>query len=120
MSPSSGNVDTYDTVDDRHGIRLHRLVRRRSDRLSRREVEGRAVPWADDAAHVLVPVALAERTVVVRAAVLDRIEGTAAVVDADVLARSGHDDLRRAGWELVGGRDVERRHATTARARRSR
>ena len=50
----------------------------------RADVEARAVPRADDDALVRVPVALAERPVVVRAAVLDRDELAAAVVDADV------------------------------------
>jgi hypothetical protein len=64
---------------------------------------------ADDATAVLVPVALAERAVVVRAAILDRVELAAAVVDADEEA-SLADDLRRAGRELVGRSDSDLRH----------
>src|SRR5581483_8507293 len=44
---------------------------------------GTPVAGADDRADLLVPVPLAERPVVVGAAVLDRVERAAAVVDAD-------------------------------------
>ena len=77
---------------------------------SRREVERRAVARADDPAAILVPVALAERAVVVRAAVLDRVQLAAAVVDADEEAAVA-DDLRRAGRELVRRGDLDLGHS---------
>ena len=61
-------------------------------------------PWrGQTTVHVvLVPVALAERPVVVRAAILDREELAAAVVDAD--ERPGRDDeLHRAGGNSSAG-----------------
>src|SRR5207248_1650803 len=76
-------LDDYRAVDHANRVRLDGLRRRERDRLAGRELEHRAVPWADDAAAILVPVALAERAVVVRAAVLDRVQLAAAVVDAD-------------------------------------
>jgi hypothetical protein len=67
------------------------------------------VAGADDPAEILVPVALAERAVVVRAAILDRIELAAAVVDADEEAAVA-DDLRGAGRERVRRGDFDVRH----------
>src|SRR3954451_327401 len=85
---TSADVDTdHSVVADRHGIRRDRLVRRQCQCVSGGEIELRAVPRAADAARVFVPLALAERAVVVRAAILDRIERAGAVVDADELSR---------------------------------
>ncbi|HET7353449.1 MAG TPA: hypothetical protein VFJ11_05295, partial [Gaiellaceae bacterium] len=67
------------------------------------------MPRADDAAAVLVPVALAERAVVVRAAILDRLQLAAAVVDTDA-ETSLANDLGRAGRELVRRGDLDVRH----------
>jgi len=64
------------------------------------------VARTDDPALVLVPVALAERAVVVRAAVLDRVQRAAAVVDADPEV-AFPDDLRRAGRERVRVGDLD-------------
>jgi hypothetical protein len=67
------------------------------------------MPGADDPAQILVPVALAERAVVVRAAVLDREQLAAAVVDADEEVAEA-DDLRGAGRELDRRGDFDFRH----------
>src|SRR6059058_1973174 len=96
-------------VDDAYRIGLHRLGGRQRDRPPGRELELRPVARTDDAAAVLVPVALAKRAVVVRAAVLDRVELAAAVVDPDEQA-SLANDLRRPGRELVRRGDLDFRH----------
>ena len=122
-SPSSGRLDVRrprpdDPVLDRDGVRRDRLVRRQRQRDARLEVERRAVARADHAAHVLLPLALAERPVVVRAAVLERVELAVAVVDAD-RRPAERDDLRRAGPELVERRDVDLRHGSASSSRSS-
>ena len=59
-----------------------------------------------DRAGVGVELALGERAVVVRAAVLDRVEVAVAVEDAD-LAPVGLDQAHLARRQLVGGADVQ-------------
>src|SRR3954452_24710983 len=73
------------------------------------DVEARAVARADDDALVGVEVALAERPLVVRAAILDRAELAAEVVDAD-LELPLRDDLRGAGRQLLERPDLEIGH----------
>src|SRR5690242_8449571 len=97
------DCDTHDSVDDLDRIRLDRLVGGQRQRTTGRKLEGRPVARADDGAAILVPLALAQRPVVVRAAILDGVEPAAAVVDADEGARRDGDKLDRAGRELVGG-----------------
>jgi len=70
------------------------------ERLPARELERRAVARAHHRAGLLVPVAFAERTVVVRAAVLDGVERPAAVEDADLDA-VGLDELSLARRDLI-------------------
>src|SRR4029079_8245597 len=63
------------------------------------QVEKRAVSWALDRTGRLVELALGERAVVVRAAVLDGEKLAAAVEDTDLDAVDG-DDLPGPLWEL--------------------
>src|SRR5438132_13719452 len=74
----------------------------------------RAVARADHGARLFLPLTFAEGTVVVRAAILDRKQVAAAVVDADH-QRSGDHDLDAARRELVRGRNVNQCHRTRAR-----
>src|SRR5438270_1196592 len=104
-----------DAVLDEDRVRLHGLVGGQRPRRARLEVEGRAVARADHATHVLVPLALAERPVVVRAAVFDRVELPGAVVDAD-RRPAERDDLRRAGREVVELRDFDLGHYSNVRS----
>src|SRR5581483_10517901 len=60
-------------------------------------------------AEILVPLPFAERAVVVRAAILERVELAVAVVDAD-RGPADRDDLRGAWAELGERRDVDLRH----------
>src|SRR5207248_393945 len=76
----------------------------------RRELERGAVARAHNRAVVFVPRALAERPVVVGAAILDRVERAAAVVDADVGARPRDDQLDGTRRELVRRRHLDRGH----------
>ena len=64
------------------------------------QVEAGAVPRAHDLARPRVPLALAERAVVVRAAVLDRVELAAAAVEPDRVP-PGRDEPHRAVRQLV-------------------
>ena len=96
---------------------------RERERLPAADVDVRAVPRADGVALVEVEVALAERPVVVRAAILDRVDLAAEVVDAHRdLARV--DDLHLARGQLVERADVDLGQgagdASAARARRAR
>jgi hypothetical protein len=68
------------------------------------------VARADDDALVLLPVALAQRPVVVRAAVLERVKLAAAVVDANV-EMAVLDDANGAGRKLLDRADVDLRQA---------
>ena len=79
-----GNLQLDGVVLDRDGERLDRLVGGEGLRPTGREVEQRAVAWALDGTGVGVELALGERAVVVRAAVLDRVERAVAVEDADL------------------------------------
>src|SRR5581483_2851517 len=60
-------------------------------------------------AEILVPLPFAERAVVVRAAILERVELAVAVVDAD-RGPADRDDLRGAWAKLGERRDVDLRH----------
>ena len=89
-SPSSGSTGCTSATST---LTIPSSTRRGTCRPARRraalsgrpvaQVERGAVARTDDAARVLLPVALAERAVVVRAAILERVELAAAVVDAD-------------------------------------
>src|SRR5207247_10612511 len=74
---------------------------------------------AAHAASVRVEVPLAERPVVVRAAVLDRVQLAGEVVDANRYGSRVHE-LHLAGRQLVQRAHLDDRQATSARARRSR
>src|SRR5579859_1408414 len=115
-----GKLDDDRAVDDADRVRRDRLRRGQGYRPAGGQLEHRAVARADDAAAILVPVALAERAVVVRAAILDRVQLAGAVVDADEEAPLA-DDLRRAGRERIrrGHFDV-RHYANSVPDRRSR
>src|SRR4051795_3249383 len=63
---------------------LHRSIGGKRLRPAARQIEERAVPRALDRAGASVELALGEGAVVVRAAVLDRIERAVAVEDADL------------------------------------
>src|SRR5690606_13836151 len=69
------------------------------DRLAGSQVEMRSVPRALDRACLLVEHAVDERPVVVRAAILDRVDGAGAVEDAD-LEVLPFDQAHRAGRKL--------------------
>src|SRR6476661_6455795 len=93
-------------VFDRHGERVDRLVRGQVQGLSSAEVEHRAVARALDRAGCGVHRAVEKLAVVVRAAVLDRVQRAAAIEDAD-LEVVPRDEAMLAGWELVNGADVD-------------
>src|SRR5262245_38024312 len=90
--------------EHREGVDGH--VRRQVQGLSGAQVEPRPVPRALDHAVLFVELPLHELAVVVRAAVLDREDLTAAVDDADleVLPR---DEALRAGRKLLFWADVD-------------
>src|SRR5919199_3925595 len=89
---------------DREG--LDGNVRGQRQRLAGVEIEARPVPGALDRAPVLVELALDERPVVVRAAVLDREDLAVAVEDPD-LEVLPLDQAHRAGRQLGDGADVD-------------
>src|SRR5512132_82655 len=66
-----------------HGVRRDGKVRGQGERRAAAQVEARAVAGAHDLAGLTVPLALAEGAVVVRAAVLDGMQLTLAVIQAD-------------------------------------
>src|SRR5438094_10358726 len=82
-----------------HRIRLDAHRRRQRQHRAGAQVEHRAVAWALD--PKAVPVALAERSVVVAAAILDRIVDALDQVHADEQG-SGLDDLDAAFGDLPG------------------
>src|SRR5205085_9201767 len=88
----SRHLDLDDAVHDAHRERIDWLRRRQRPRLAGADVDVRAVPGADRDARIGIEVALAKRSVVVRAAVLEREELAVQVVDADG-DRAGVDDL---------------------------
>jgi len=67
--------------------------------------------WADGHAFLGVEVALAERPVVVRAAILERAQPAAEVVDTDRDLTRVHD-LHGAGRKLLQRRDGDERQGT--------
>src|SRR5581483_179642 len=69
---------------DNHRKRLHGNISRQRLRLPVLQVEARSVARTLDRAVALVQLALNEGTVVVRAAVLDRVNRARAVEDADL------------------------------------
>src|SRR5436190_23309207 len=95
----SVNLQLDHFVLDGHRERVHRLVGGKSLRLARPDVEQGAVPGALYGAQALVELTLREWAVVVRAAVLDRVELTAAVEHAD-LEVLPLDQLPLAGLQL--------------------
>ena len=86
-STSSASAQTSLTLtipsSTRTGNVAHRLDRRQGQRATRADVDVRAVARADRDAVVALEVALAQRAVVVRAAILERVVLAVQVVDAD-------------------------------------
>ena len=91
-SAVSVDLDAHPAVLDADGEAVDRLEGGKRERRARRDVEAGAVTRADRDALVDIPFAFAERAVVVRAAVLDRVQAAVAVVDAD-RDRARPDDL---------------------------
>src|SRR3954452_14729580 len=89
--------------DDRE--RVDGNIRGERQRLPRVQIEERAVPGAFDGARVGIDLALEQRTVVVRAPVLDGEKLAIAVEDAD-LEVLPFDDADGAGRELGERADV--------------
>src|SRR5512133_992888 len=106
----SGNDDLDHPVLHLDGKGLDGRNRRQRERPPSADLDPGAVPGTDRVPLLDVEVALAERAVVVRTAILDRAEAPGEVVDADRdLARV--DDLDRAGRELLDRSDVDLGHA---------
>src|SRR5262249_7834284 len=103
---SAVDLDLDDAVLDAHGKRVDGEVGRQRQRPTRADVEPRAVARADNDALVGLPVALAQWSVVVRAAVLEGKELAAAVVHAD-LDQPGRHDLDRPGRQLLERTDLD-------------
>ena len=102
------------TIDDDDAVvphayreRVDRDIGRQRQGAARRDVEAGAVPGADGDPLAAVEVALAERAVVVRAPVLERVQLAVAVVDADREQRLGRDDPDRARRQLVERADLD-------------
>ena len=95
---------------DDDGERLHREDGRQRQRHSSPNVDVRAVPRTDRDAVVEVELALAEGPVVVRAAILERVQLAVQVVDADG-DRARVDDLDGARRKLVQRRDSDERQS---------
>jgi hypothetical protein len=93
-------------VLDEYLVGVDRHVGRQRQRAARAQVEQRAVARALDRALLLVEVALRERSVVVRAAVLDREDLALAVEHAD-LEVLPFDDALGTGRELFERADVD-------------
>src|SRR5215203_4652353 len=89
-------------VLDRYRERLHRLKSRKRLRPAGAEVEEGAVARALDGAGGRVELALGQRPVVMRAAVLDRVQPAVAVEDADLLAAVL--DQAHLAWQQLGCR----------------
>src|SRR3954451_4414496 len=88
---------------NREGV--HGDVGGQGQRLSRPQIEQRSVAGALDGAVLGVQLPLGERTIVVRAAILEREQLAVAVEDAD-LEVLPLDDARRTGRELRERTDV--------------
>ena len=93
-------------VLDDDGERVDGNVRRQGRGLSGVQVEQRAVARAFDGARLRIELALGQRAVVVRAAVLDGEDLAVAVEDAD-LEVLPFDDAGSAGRELGERADVD-------------
>src|ERR1700755_125790 len=91
-------------VHDGGRERLHRLESGERPRPAGGQVEEGAVTGALDGARGLVELALGERAVIVRAAVLDRVDRAVAIEDAD-LHPVVLDKAPRAGRKLGDGAD---------------
>src|ERR1051326_69357 len=102
------SVDLQDdgVVHDGRRERLHRGEGWKSLRPAGAQVEEGTVARARGRAGGWIELALGERPVVVRAAVLDRVQGALAVEDAD-LAPVVLDQAHRAGRQLGGGADCD-------------
>src|SRR5581483_3868927 len=98
-----------DPVDDPHPVDVHRLIGGERQRAAGADVEVRPVTRADDDTGLRIELALAQRTVVVRAAILDRVELSVEVVDAD-RDEPGVDDLHLARRQLLDRADVQLGH----------
>src|SRR4051812_14535831 len=99
VAMASIDLQDYVFVLDGHGKGLHRSIGGGRLRPAGGQVEERAAARALDRAGGLVERALGERAVVVRTAVLDRVELPVAVEDAD-LGAVVLDQAHAAGPEL--------------------
>jgi len=99
-------IDGGHAVEHRDRVRGNCGERRQAHRDPALEIEPRSVPRTDDHAGLGLPVALAQRPVVVRAAVLDREEPPTAVVDTDLLP-AGFDQPHLARRQRA---DLDPRH----------
>jgi len=89
-----------------HGERLDRHIGRERLRAAGLQVEQGPVPGAFHRAPLLVELPFGERSVVMRAAVLDRQDPALAVEQADLQVLPFHD-ARGAGRELRERADVD-------------
>src|SRR5436190_8102642 len=101
-----GDVDLDDPRLDADRVGLDREDGRQRQRPTAADIDVRPVPRADRIALLRVEVAFAERAVVVRATVLDRVELAVQVVDTN-RDRAGDDDLDRPGRQLLDRADVK-------------
>jgi hypothetical protein len=65
------------------------------------------VPWTLHSTGLGVELTLGQRPVVVRAAILDRVELAATVEDADLRPIRDLDQLHLAAWQLGRGADLD-------------
>src|SRR5262245_13055446 len=103
---AESDVDLDGAVLDAHREGADREVGGQAQRLAGLEIEHRAVAGAGHGAVLLVPAPEADGAVVVRAAILDRVQLAAAVVDADA-ERADLDELHLAGRKLLDRRNVQ-------------
>src|SRR4051794_25768296 len=102
----SVDLQLDDVVLDANREGVDRDVGGQGHRLARAQIEERSVAGAFDGAGGGMKLPLGERTIVVRAAILDREQLAVAVEDADLEVLPFHD-ARGAGRELREGADVE-------------
>src|SRR5439155_15444554 len=96
----SRDRDHDGAVAHRDLVGLDGEVRRQRQRTAGRDVETRSVAWARCDPVLAVEVALAQRPVVVRAAVLERVQLAVAVIDADGQEALDVDDPHRPRRQL--------------------
>src|SRR3954451_6739054 len=103
----SVDLQSDGVVLDRNRERLDGLESGKRLRPAVGEVEEGAVARALDGAGGDVELALGERAVVMRAAVLDRVEGAVAVEDADLGPIRGIDQLHLSARQFARGADFD-------------